>query len=78
MPDQRPDPGPQSREIRVFISSTFRDLRAERDHPVRFVFPRLREECRRQRRRQGAGRRVRRIAVFSRSYERKQSNVPRF
>jgi hypothetical protein len=30
--------------IRVFISSTFRDMHAERDHLVRFVFPRLREE----------------------------------
>jgi hypothetical protein len=29
--------------IRVFISSTFRDMHAERDHLVRFVFPRLRE-----------------------------------
>ena len=29
--------------IRVFISSTFRDMQAERDHLVRFVFPRLRE-----------------------------------
>jgi hypothetical protein len=30
--------------IRVFISSTFKDMQAERDHLVRFVFPRLREE----------------------------------
>src|SRR5436853_5644983 len=30
--------------VRVVISSTFRDMRAERDHLVRFVFPRLREE----------------------------------
>lgn len=29
--------------IRVFISSTFRDMHAERDYLVRFVFPRLRE-----------------------------------
>jgi len=36
---------PQSwRTVRVFISSTFRDMQAERDHLVRFVFPRLREE----------------------------------
>ncbi len=28
---------------RIFISSTFRDMQAERDHLVRFVFPRLRE-----------------------------------
>jgi WD40 repeat protein len=27
-----------------FISSTFRDIQAERDHLVRFVFPKLREE----------------------------------
>src|SRR6266545_2538257 len=32
------------KEVRVFISSTFRDMQAERDHLVRFVFPRLREE----------------------------------
>lgn len=30
--------------LRVFISSTFRDMQAERDHLVRIVFPRLREE----------------------------------
>ena len=29
--------------IRVFISSTFLDMQAERDHLVRFVFPRMRE-----------------------------------
>ena len=29
--------------VRVFISSTFRDMQAERDHLVRFVFPRLRQ-----------------------------------
>src|SRR5688572_1636998 len=32
------------RDIRVFISSTFRDMQAERDHLVRFVFPRVREK----------------------------------
>ncbi|MGD9496461.1 MAG: DUF4062 domain-containing protein [Armatimonadota bacterium] len=32
------------RTVRVFISSTFRDMQAERDHLVRFVFSRLREE----------------------------------
>ena len=31
--------------VRVFISSTFRDMQAERDHLVRFVFPKLREEA---------------------------------
>lgn len=38
--------------VRVFISSTFRDMpfdlaqgrQAERDHLIRFVFPRLREQ----------------------------------
>lgn len=30
--------------VRVFISSTFKDMQAERDHLVRFVFPRLRED----------------------------------
>jgi len=30
--------------VRVFISSTFRDMQAERDHLVRFVFPKLRQE----------------------------------
>jgi len=32
------------KEVRVFISSTFKDMQAERDHLVRLVFPRLREE----------------------------------
>ena len=32
------------KNVRVFISSTFRDMQAERDHLVRFVFPKLREE----------------------------------
>ena len=32
--------------IRVFISSTFCDMHAERDYLVRFVFPELRERCR--------------------------------
>lgn len=31
------------RTVRVFISSTFQDMQAERDHLVRFVFPALRE-----------------------------------
>lgn len=35
--------------VRVFISSTFRDMHAERDHLVRFVFPRLREQLLRRR-----------------------------
>jgi len=30
--------------VRVFISSTFRDMHAERDHLVKTVFPALREQ----------------------------------
>lgn len=33
------------RTVRVFISSTFRDMHAERDHLVRVVFPELKERC---------------------------------
>jgi tetratricopeptide (TPR) repeat protein len=33
------------REIRVFISSTFRDMQAERDELVKFIFPELRKLC---------------------------------
>lgn len=32
----------QEREIRVFVSSTFRDMQAERDELILRVFPRLR------------------------------------
>ena len=35
----------QGRQIRVFISSTFRDMQAERDHLVKFIFPQLRKLC---------------------------------
>jgi len=35
--------------VRVFISSTFRDMQSERDWLVRFVFPKLRQELRQQR-----------------------------
>ena len=31
--------------LRIFISSTFRDMHAERDHLVRGVFPELKERC---------------------------------
>jgi len=31
------------RTIRVFISSTFRDMHAQRDRLVKMVFPKLRE-----------------------------------
>ncbi|MBI3610877.1 MAG: DUF4062 domain-containing protein [Nitrospirae bacterium] len=37
------------RTIRLFISSTFRDMHVERDHLVRFVFSELKERCRKQR-----------------------------
>jgi len=36
------------RTVRVFISSTFRDMHAERDYLVRVVFPELRERCARR------------------------------
>ena len=35
----------RDRHIRVFISSTFRDMRAERDLLVKDVFPELRRKC---------------------------------
>ena len=35
----------KDRVIRVFISSTFRDMHAERDYLVKFVFPELRKMC---------------------------------
>jgi len=36
--------------VRVFISSTFRDMHAERDQLVKVVFPRLRQWCQQRRR----------------------------
>lgn len=35
----------RTRRIRVFLSSTFRDMNAERDYIVRFVFPAIKEYC---------------------------------
>src|SRR5689334_2215322 len=35
-----------SNELRVFISSTFRDLQEEREHLVKKVFPEIRALCR--------------------------------
>ena len=32
--------------VRFFITSTFRDMQAERDHLVRFVFPKIRQRIR--------------------------------
>lgn len=37
------------KDVRVFISSTFRDFHAERDYLVKFVFPELRQWCERYR-----------------------------
>lgn len=34
-----------SRQVRVFLSSTFRDMNAERDYLTRYVFPRVTEYC---------------------------------
>ena len=36
---------PSDRVIRVFISSTFRDMHAEREELLKFVFPKLRHIC---------------------------------
>jgi tetratricopeptide (TPR) repeat protein len=38
-------PAPDRREIRVFISSTFRDMQEEREELVKQVFPQLRRLC---------------------------------
>jgi tetratricopeptide (TPR) repeat protein len=35
----------EQRVVRVFVSSTFRDMKAERDHLVKFIFPQLRKLC---------------------------------
>jgi len=39
----------QDRQIRVFISSTFRDMQEERDVLIKKIFPELRERCRERR-----------------------------
>ncbi|MBI2471560.1 MAG: tetratricopeptide repeat protein, partial [Planctomycetes bacterium] len=44
-PGSQPDAAKQ-RVVRVFISSTFRDMQAERDELMLFVFPELRKRCR--------------------------------
>lgn len=36
---------PNAREIRVFLSSPFRDMNAERDHLLKHVFPEFRRAC---------------------------------
>src|SRR5665647_386843 len=35
--------------VRIFVSSTFRDMHAQRDHLVKVVFPELRERCAKRR-----------------------------
>jgi len=35
----------RERVVRVFVSSTFRDMKEERDHLVKFIFPQLRKLC---------------------------------
>jgi hypothetical protein len=40
---QVPSQPTREKQVRVFISSTFRDMHAERDHLVTVVFPELRE-----------------------------------
>ena len=35
----------QDRQIRVFVSSTFRDMQEDRDYLVKFIFPQLRRLC---------------------------------
>ena len=42
-------PSPQPRQLRVFVSSTFRDMQTERDMLVKFIFPQLRKLCERRR-----------------------------
>jgi tetratricopeptide (TPR) repeat protein len=43
---RKPFPRAESRTVRVFLSSTFRDFAEERDLLVRKVFPELRRKCR--------------------------------
>ena len=45
MNTQQPPSQTQQRKIRVFVSSTFRDMQAERDELVKFIFPQLRKLC---------------------------------
>ena len=39
---------PKTNELRVFISSTFRDLQEEREHLVKKIFPKIRALCRKR------------------------------
>lgn len=42
---QEPAVNPRPRVIRVFVSSTFRDMHAEREELVKKIFPQLRKLC---------------------------------
>ena len=44
-PSSSPDVVFQERQVRVFISSTFRDMQEERDYLIKHVFPDLRRRC---------------------------------
>jgi hypothetical protein len=45
MSSQQPSTLHQQRVVRVFVSSTFRDMHAERDELIKRVFPQLRKLC---------------------------------
>jgi len=45
MRQNQTSPVAQSRVIRVFVSSTFRDMRGERDELIKHIFPQLRKLC---------------------------------
>src|SRR5919107_4834633 len=45
MPDQVLLTQAQNRVVRVFVSSTFRDMQAEREELVKRVFPQVRRMC---------------------------------
>ena len=40
-----PTAGAQQRVVRVFVSSTFRDMHAEREELIKQIFPQLRKMC---------------------------------
>jgi nephrocystin-3 len=46
MPDHQHSREARKNELRLFVSSTFRDLQPEREQLVKKVFPRIRKECR--------------------------------
>jgi hypothetical protein len=45
MPTDQSTATSKSREIRVFLSSTFRDMETERNHLIKHVFPKVRAAC---------------------------------